>query len=54
MVLGADKGGLWKEIIVFKYEGWRSLREEGKDNKEFIWWKDLRKVWNSEDWGRFH
>jgi len=50
--LGSDKGGLWKEIIVSKYGGWRSLREEGKDNKESIWWKDLRKVWNSKDWGR--
>jgi len=35
--LGSDKGGLWKKIIVSKYEGWRSLREEWKDNKESIW-----------------
>ena len=28
--LGTDKGGLWKEILVSKYGGWRSLREEGK------------------------
>ena len=50
--LGSDKGSLWKEIIVSKYGVWRSLREEGKNNKEYIWCKDLRKVWNSEGWGR--
>lgn len=34
--LGSDKEGLWKEIIVSKYGGWRSLREKGKDSKDFV------------------
>ena len=42
--LGSDKGGLWKEIIVSKYGGWRSLREGEKDSKDSLWWKDLREV----------
>jgi len=42
--LGSDKGGLWKEIIVSKYEGWRSLREGEKDSKDSVWWKDLKEV----------
>jgi len=28
--LGTDKRGLWKEILDSKYNGWRSLREDGK------------------------
>ena len=44
--LGSDKGGLWKEIIVSKYGGWRSLRERGKDSKDSLWWKDLKEVWS--------
>ena len=50
--LGTNKGGLWKEIFVSKYGGWRSLREEGKTSKGSLWWKDLKEVWASESWGR--
>ena len=50
--LGSDKGGLWKEIIVSKYGGWRSLSEEGKSRRSFLWWKDLKEVWALEGWGR--
>jgi len=46
--LGSDMGGLWKEIIVSKYGGWRSLREGGKDSKDSLWWKDLKEVWSLE------
>jgi len=49
--LGSYKGGLWKEVIDSKYGGWRSLREGGKDNKDSLWWKDLREVWSLEGWG---
>jgi len=50
--LGSDKGGLWKEILVSKYGGWRSLREEGKIRRSSLWWKDLKVVWDSEGWGK--
>ena len=50
--LGTDKGGLWKEIIVSKYGGWRNLRGVGKIRKGSLWWKDLMEVWASEGWGR--
>jgi len=50
--LGTDKGGLWKEILVSKYGGWRSLRGEGNFKRGFLWWKDLKEVWASEGWGR--
>ena len=50
--LGTDKGGLWKEILDSKYGGWRSLREGGKSRRGFLWWKDLKEVWDSEGWGR--
>ena len=50
--LGTDKGGLWKEILVSKYGGWRSLREGGKVSRGSLWWKDLKQVWDSEGWGR--
>ena len=49
---GTDKGGLWKEILVSKYGGWRSLREGGKVSRGSLWWKDLKQVWDSEGWGR--
>ncbi|XP_068497985.1 uncharacterized protein [Phaseolus vulgaris] len=49
--LGSDKDGLWKEILVSKYGGWRSLREEEKSSRCSLWWKDLKKVWVLEGWG---
>ena len=50
--LGSEKGGLWNEILVSKYGGWRSLGEEGKSSRSSSWWKDLKEVWASEGWGR--
>ena len=50
--LDSNKGGLWKEILISKYGGWRSLREEGKSCRSSLWWKDLKVVWASEGWGR--
>jgi len=49
--LGSDKGGIWKEVLFSKYGGWRSLRKDGKSNICSLWWKDLKKVWASEEWG---
>ena len=34
-----------------KYGGWRELRRAVKSYKEPNWWKDLKKVWLSEEWG---
>jgi len=50
--LGSKKGGLWKEVLVSKYGGWRSLGEGGKSSTSSLWWKDLKEVWASEGWGR--
>jgi len=43
---------LWKKVINSKYGGWRSLREGEKDNKDSLWWKDLREDWSLKGWGR--
>ncbi|XP_068486473.1 uncharacterized mitochondrial protein AtMg00310-like [Phaseolus vulgaris] len=50
--LKTEAGGLWKEVLESKYGGWRGLKEQ-RDNKSKVslWWRDLRKVWRSEDWG---
>jgi len=50
--LGTDKGGLWKDILEFKYGGWRRLRDQRNNVKESLWWKDLKEVWALESWGR--
>jgi len=50
--LGADKEGLWKEVLFSKYGGWRSLGEGGRSHRSSLWWKDLKEVWASEGWGR--
>ncbi|XP_068466471.1 uncharacterized protein [Phaseolus vulgaris] len=49
---GVTKVVCGRRLLFPSTGGWRSLREEGKDNKESIWWKYLRKVWNSKGWGR--
>jgi len=50
--LGSEKGGLWKEVLVSKYGGWRNLGGEGIRTRSSLWWKDLKEVWASEGWGR--
>ena len=51
--MNSDKGGLWREVIEFKYGGWRGLKElQNDNNKVSLWWRDLMKVWSSEEWGR--
>jgi len=46
------QGGLWREIIESKYGGWRNLNEQQVNNsKVFLWWRDMMKVWKSEEWG---
>jgi len=42
--LDLEKGGLWKEVIVSKYGGWRSLGGEGIRSRSSLWWKDLKEV----------
>jgi len=33
------------------YGGWKGLRSWVQNSKEFVWWRDIRKVWNLEEWG---
>jgi len=43
---------LWKEVLESKYGGWRGLKVQRDNNsKVSMWWRDLRKVWRSEEWG---
>ena len=45
--------GLWREVLESKYGGWRGLKEQRDNNsKVSLWWRDLRKVWRFEAWGR--
>ncbi len=50
--LGSVEVGLWKEVLLSKYGGWRSLGAEGTDRSCSLWWKDLKEVWSAEGWGR--
>ena len=50
--LSSDKGGLWKEVLESKYEGWRSLKVIRVYNKDSLWWRDMKGIWKMEDWGR--
>ena len=50
--LGSAEGGLWKEVLISKYGGWRSLGENGKGSSCSLWWKDLKEVWSPKGWGR--
>jgi len=49
--LKSEERIFWKDILDSKYGGWRGLRSHGQSCKESIWWRDLRKVWNLEEWG---
>jgi len=43
--LNSNKGGLWREVIEYKYEGWRSLKEQrARNNKASLWWRDLEVI----------
>jgi len=46
-----ENRSLWKNIIDFKYGGWKGLRPQVQNGKESLWWRDIRKVWNLEKWG---
>jgi len=47
----SEKRSLWKNILDSKYDGWRGLRSQVQNYKESLWWRDIRKVWNLEEWG---
>ncbi|XP_068472094.1 uncharacterized protein [Phaseolus vulgaris] len=49
--LKSEERIFWKDILDSKYGGWRGLRSHGQSCKDSIWWRDLRKVWNLEEWG---
>ena len=50
--MGSNKGGFWKEFLKSKYGGWRSLKEGGENNKDSLWWRNLKPISKLEDWGR--
>ena len=49
--LKSKERSLWEDILVSKYGGWRDLRSQGQKSKDSVWRRDLRKVWNLEEWG---
>ena len=48
--LKSEKGGVWKDILDSKYGGWRGLRSQIQISRELLWWRDIRKKWNLEEW----
>ena len=42
--LVTKKGGLWKELLHSKYEGWRELRNTWHLKSNSLWWRDIRKI----------
>jgi len=48
--LKPEKRSLWKDILDSKYGGWRGLRSQVPNCKQSLWWRDIRKVWNLEEW----
>ena len=49
--MGSSKDSLWKEVLESKYGGWRSLKVSNLNRFGSLWWKDLKKVWASKEWG---
>ncbi|ESW24027.1 hypothetical protein PHAVU_004G096000, partial [Phaseolus vulgaris] len=49
--LGTQTHGLWKEILIPKYGGWREIRNLKVKNEESLWWRDIQSIANKEDWG---
>ena len=43
--LETEKDGLWKEILEYKYGGWRNLQEQRSNAKDSSWWRDWKGVW---------
>jgi len=42
--LGYEKKGLWIDVLVSKYGGWRDLKNKKKSNLDSFWWRDLKDV----------
>jgi len=49
--LKSEKRSLWKDILDSKYGGWRGLKSQVHNCRESMWWRDIWKVWNLEEWG---
>jgi len=43
--LGKDEMGLWRDLLVLKYDTLRGLRSEIDNRTECRWWRDLRNMW---------
>lgn len=39
-----QRGGLWKEVSISKYEGRQGLERGGECSWESLWWRDIKKV----------
>ena len=48
--LGKEENGLWKEVVVSKYGGWRKIRAQEVKRYNSLWWKDLKEVWRFQGW----
>lgn len=44
-----EGGGLWKEVLISKYGGWRSLHDDERLKKCSIWWTDIAMTCGGED-----
>jgi len=36
--------------VRMQYEGWRNLRTQRNSRLDSLWWRDLKDVWNFENW----
>jgi len=39
-----EDGGLWKEVLEFRYGSWRNLDIDSSNNKYSFWGRDLGKM----------
>jgi len=42
--LGKEEPGLWKDIVLSKYESWRKLDDKKVCSHDSWWWRDIRKI----------
>jgi len=47
--LGRDDKGLRVDIIRFIYKIWRDMIEDKMSKHESLWWRDIKKVSNSQN-----
>ncbi|KAL3037714.1 hypothetical protein AAZX31_01G085700 [Glycine max] len=45
------EGQLWARVLQSKYGGWRGLDEEPGSNKDSLWWRDLKIIFQASQQG---